>query len=358
MSVTLRTKKLQNGAFSYYLDIYLNGIRTKETLFKVCTFDDKIEKKLLAEKIRNQRAVEVDYQGTDFTPSYKKNIQVLAYCKKYTDDYTKADKRVIECSIKKFADFLSFKRIRPTITFKELHEKTVRDFADFLNYDAGLSGTTPIGYFKKFKMILTEARAEKLLDSSFLSGYRFRRRSTDTEKEVPKNILTEEEINMLWDTECLNEEIKKAFLYSCYTGLGLAEIAILKWKSIKENMLDTNRKKNNRRIHNMISPRMMAALGERKNDNELVFNLISKKTKKIYTTNGVNALLKKFIENAGIKKHITFYCGRHTFAVRLLINNTNLKTVADAMGHSNTTTTNKYLNNIDFIKHIATGSLA
>lgn len=359
MSVTLRTKKLQNGAFSYYLDIYLNGIRTKETLFKVCPSDDKSEKKLLAEKIRNQRAVEIDFQGTDFIPSFKKNIIVISYCNKFVEDYSKADKRVIECAIRKFRDFLISKKIRENITFKDFQEKIVRDFADYLNYDANLSGSTPIGYFKKFKMIISEAKREKLLDNSFLLGYRFRRKTTDTEIELKKNILTEDEINALWATECSNEEIKNAFLYSCYTGLGLAEIASLKWQSIdNNNILDTNRKKNNRRIQNTVSQRMMNALGNRKSGDEFVFNLISKTTNKKYTTNGVNNFLKKLIKKAGIQKHITFYSGRHTFAVRLLLNNTNLKTVADAMGHSNTTTTNKYLNHIDSVKHLATGSLA
>ncbi|MCI3937938.1 hypothetical protein MQX03_12060 [Chryseobacterium aahli] len=31
---------------------------------------------------RSQRAMEIECQGTDFTPSFKKNVQVIKYCKK------------------------------------------------------------------------------------------------------------------------------------------------------------------------------------------------------------------------------------------------------------------------------------
>ncbi|KAB5490839.1 MULTISPECIES: tyrosine-type recombinase/integrase [Flagellimonas] len=48
--------------------------------------------------------------------------------------------------------------------------------------------------------------------------------------------------------------------------------------------------------------------------------------------------------------HIPFYCARHTFAHQLLINGANLKTVADAMGHSSIRSTLKYLNHLHSYK--------
>lgn len=357
MSVTLRTKKLANNRFSYYLDYYDRGTRKKMTILTVGKDDDKKEKKLLAEKIRNQKALEIDYQGTGFIPEHMGKIEVINYCDNYVDQYTKADKKVISSAVNKFKTFLSIKKISLKITFKQLPEKTVYDFADYLNYDAGLSGSSPLNYFKKFKMIIKESKREKLLSYDFLDDFRFRSRVGNSDNNVKKNVLNEEEINILWQTECRNPEIKKAFLYACYTSLGYAEIVDLKWSHIKDNNVDTDRKKNNRRINNAVSERMMKALGERKDDNEYVFDLRNKNTGQPFTSNGVNAAIKDWIKRSGIDRHFTFYCGRHTFAIRLIHNGVNLKTIADAMGHSNTTITNKYLNHITDIKHQATSAL-
>jgi integrase/recombinase XerD len=68
-------------------------------------------------------------------------------------------------------------------------------------------------------------------------------------------------------------------------------------------------------------------------------------------------VLKNWIKKAEIEKNISFYCGRHTYAVNLLKNGANLKTVSDAMGHSNTRHTVKYLNYVDSLKDTATSNL-
>jgi site-specific recombinase XerD len=58
-----------------------------------------------------------------------------------------------------------------------------------------------------------------------------------------------------------------------------------------------------------------------------------------------------------VEKDITFYCGRHTFAVQLLLHGANLKTVSELMGHSDIRSTMKYLNYIDELKNNAIDSL-
>lgn len=116
MSVTLRTKKLANNRFSYYLDYYDRGIRKKMTVLTV-----KKEKKLLAEKPRNQKALEMDHHLTGFTPAYMQNIEVINYCDKF-DQYIKADKKVIYAAVSKFKSHLVLKKISMKISFKQLHE--------------------------------------------------------------------------------------------------------------------------------------------------------------------------------------------------------------------------------------------
>jgi len=85
---------------------------------------------------------------------------------------------------------------------------------------------------------------------------------------------------------------------------------------------------------------------------DLIFNLTSNSGKQI-SDNGINKCLGNWVK---IDKHITFYRTRHTFATQLLTYGANLKTVADALGHTNTRNTIKYLNYIDSLKDEALGN--
>ena len=76
------------------------------------------------------------------------------------------------------------------------------------------------------------------------------------------------------------------------------------------------------------------------------------------STNGVNKILASWIKKAELDKHITYYCSRHSFAVMLLEeSNTNLKTVADCLGHASTEHTIKYLNYVNKAKKKALSDL-
>jgi site-specific recombinase XerD len=63
------------------------------------------------------------------------------------------------------------------------------------------------------------------------------------------------------------------------------------------------------------------------------------------------------VEQAGIKKHITWHCGRHTFGTQLLANGANIKVVADLLGHSSLKYVNTYVRAVDEQKKKALDSL-
>jgi hypothetical protein len=44
--------------------------------------------------------------------------------------------------------------------------------------------------------------------------------------------------------------------------------------------------------------------------------------------------VKRWVKRAGINKHISWHCARHSFAVNILNNGANIKTVASLLGHS------------------------
>jgi integrase len=150
-------------------------------------------------------------------------------------------------------------------------------------------------------------------------------------------------------TPCKRDDIKRAFLFACYLGIGLAEFRNLRWKHIQNNKLIILRVKTGEQMINDLHPSCKKLIGARGRSDELVFDLPSETT--------IRKHLFKWIKAAGIEKYITFYCGRHTFATQLLLNGASLKTVADCLGHASTDQTVKYLNYVDTLKTKVISSL-
>ena len=67
--------------------------------------------------------------------------------------------------------------------------------------------------------------------------------------------------------------------------------------------------------------------------------------------------LKRWVKRADINKHISWHCARDSFAVNILNNGANIKTVASLLGHSGLKHTEKYTRAIDSLKQDAINSL-
>lgn len=351
MPVYLRQRNLAKGRKRYYLDIWHNGKRSYEFLFVVEQGDNKKEKKELAQTIQRQRAEEIQAKGTSYIPKHKKNTTLYDFIDNYHSNYEKRDIRMIESVIKKLKEFIPNK----TFLIKDLTESHFIKFIDFLNNDESLKGETPHSYYKRFKKMILQANREDFIEESVYKNVRFKKRGDYSDTKLTKQVLTEDEIQTLFITDCGNEELKKAFLFSCYSGLGYAEIKILSWANIINDRLVINREKTGTEINLSLSPKAIELLGERKGRNDLVFKL--KKNGKYISETSNNKTLNNWLERAGIDKYITFYCARHTFATRLLIKGANLKTVSEALAHKTTANTIKYLNYVNALKDEATSKL-
>jgi site-specific recombinase XerD len=354
MSVKLRERKLSKGVIRYYLDIIHDGERSYEFLdVKILPSDSsgtKKEKRNVANILRSNRELEIITNGTNYIPIHRKNVKFEDFVDSFIDAYSKKDVRMIKAAYTKFAEFTN----NPKLKLTDITPAVMNSFKDYLNDKAGLTGESPHNYFTRFKKILKEAERQGLIKKNPTDGIRFKR--SNSSDDLKKQVLTTDELIVLAKTECGNQELKKAFLFSCYTGLGYAEIKTLKWAQIKNSRLETRRAKTNKKIELKLKDSLVALLGEPKKSNELIFNFESKNGN-IISDNGINKCLKNWVKRAEIDKHITYYCSRHTFAVQLLSYGANLKTLADAMGHSDTRNTIKYLNYIDSLKDEAVDNL-
>ena len=346
MSVKLREKKLAKG-ISYYLDIYHDGRRYYETLFKVLPNDNKKEKKELAQVIRNKRELELYNNSFEVKSTKSSKISIYQYLDDYLLTYNKRDVNTMRASI------LQFKKFHTDFPLIKINPVIIENYYTFLE-NSNFKGDTPRSYYRRFKKALNNAVKLNLLDLKILNQVRIKPRGLESNITLKKNILTELELEKLFQTECGNDEVKKAFLFSTYTGLGYAEIVDLQPSNITNGRLIVSRKKTGTQINIKLSNKALDIINM---NTKNCFNLINPITKRFYSETGVNKVIQNWVIRAGINKKITYYCARHTFAVRLLNNGANIKTVSDALGHKSLDNTYKYLNHIDNIKDEVTENL-
>lgn len=92
-------------------------------------------------------------------------------------------------------------------------------------------------------------------------------------------------------------------------------------------------------------------MGERREASNTVFDkLHNNKTV-------INNILRQWCNKAGITKHITFHCARHTFATMMLTLGTDLYTVSKLLGHREIGTTQIYAKIIDKNKQQAVANI-
>jgi len=66
---------------------------------------------------------------------------------------------------------------------------------------------------------------------------------------------------------------------------------------------------------------------------------------------------KRWVKRAGINKHISWHCARHSFAANILNNGANTQTITSLLGHSGLKHTEKYTRAVDKLKSEAINSL-
>jgi integrase/recombinase XerD len=349
MSVTLRKRKNNDGTTSLILDIYHNGKRKFEFL-KECKQVKPItpidrqqnkEKAELAEKILHTRSLEIENNNYDLTPKFKNRVDFIAYFVNYNNSYGKKDIRVLQACFNKFQAFLIEEGIK-SLYSNELDENLMLNFKEYLEHT--LKGTSPATYFKRFKKVLNQGVRDKILTVNPAANV------TIKENEgIIKDILTFDEIILLSKTDCPNKEVKRAFLFSCLTGLRFCDIETLKWGNINNNVLKHIQAKTSVPVSINLNDSAIALLGTPNDEKEPVFNLPS------HTACLKN--LKSWTKKAEINKKITWHCARHSFATNIIFYGSDLNSASSLLGHNSFKYTQRYVRVVESLKEKAVQNL-
>ena len=361
MKVKLNQRKLKDGKLSLYLEYYLGYSkdkagkirhnRKKENLELYLLESPKNTKEkqsnkdiqILAEKILTKRQAEINAGKHGFSDVSKSKINLVDYYSKLTEDrkQSKGNYGNWDASLKHLIKFCN----ADTTTFKDVDETFVKRFRDFLLKEPLVRETDTLSinsahsYFNKFKACLNQAFQDKIINENPSTRIKGIKPET-TEREY----LTFDEIQKIAKIECRYDVLKRAFLFSCITGLRWSDINKLKWSEVQNfnggYRITFTQKKTKGLEYLDISQQARDLLGEEGMPEERVF-------KGLKYSSYVNLELQKWCMKAGITKNITFHCARHTFATLQLTLGTDIFTVSKLLGHKDLKTTQVYSNIID-----------
>jgi integrase len=324
VTIKIRYKKLKYGCLSLFLDIHFNGKRWSEFLnLKIkenpSTPIERNERKQVLEfatQIANLRYSE--FLSNRFNIEYAKNkpTDFLSFAKLFIDENKLSiEVRCYKAPLKYLKKFTG----RDYLYCHEINEVFLQKFANYLS--SNLYGLTPSTYFNKIWKIIKAAKAAKLINLELSQPIKIKKISKGI-----KDVLTIEELKILITTQCSNNYVKNSFLLGALTGLRYCDLKTITWSNVKGNKIVITQQKTKIPITILLSSDAEKFLGIKKIGSDLIFKLPSH--------TACLKSLKGWILKAGIEKHITFHCARHSFATNLIQNGADIFSVSKLLGHT------------------------
>jgi integrase len=296
----------------------------------------------IAESLRAKKELEILSGAHGFTPKFKKNQNFVEYFEKITIE---KNHNYYKATLKYLKEFTN-----GTIKFLQINEKWLEDFKVYLLQN--VTKNTANLYFKVLKIALKKAVKEKILHEN-PTQYTDAIKTNDVERVY----LTHEELNKLSCTECPNNEIKRAFLFACYTGLRFSDLKKLTWGKIQpengRHKLQYRQKKTGGFEYFPLSETAHKLL----NCDSNIINFPNKPIFELPSIGYYIIVLKQWAKKAGINKNLSSHVARHTFATLALTNGVDLYTVSKLLGHRDIATTQIYAKIIDKKKEEAVDML-
>jgi len=330
--------------YKVFLDLRLEGMADKKYLKMTISGNNTPTREDL-EAIERAREKQLYYdelyknQELDaLNTSKRKNAKVISFFEAQRDKHQKPNTRKAwNNTINHFRKYAE-----AGITFKQIDIDYCKEFRDYLLTQVNAYSTST--YFSIFKRMLNIATEKGIFIVSPAHQIK------NAKPETSRDFLTIEELKTLKSFVYIDghdhsqPEIINAFLFACFTGLRLSDIINLKWENlIDEDHIQVLIIKTNRFLKLKLPATAKEIIDQQRQEHpesKSVFNL---------PASGViiNKHLKKWTEQAGINKHVTFHVARHTAACLSIKFGNSIYATRDILGHQSTKHTEIYAKLMD-----------
>ncbi len=311
----------------------------------------------LAIKIRAEREQEFKESMLGYRLKKDRSINFLDYFQAYIDSYTKKDLRMVQIALSRFKDFLKEQypiyetNIKPELITKDM----MILFVEYLQSRSVGEGAKSI--YQRFKKVIRYAIEHDVMLKDPCKEVTCK----VDEQLLRKDVLSLDEIQALINCHYDNENptVRRAFIFCLYCGLRFCDVKDLTYRNIdysnKLLKFEQNKTKGHSANSGVVIPlsnSLLSIIGEPPTNDQidtLIFDLPSYES--------CCKSVKRWVKRAGINKHISWHCARHSFAVNILNSGANIKTVSSLLGHSGLKHTEKYTRAIDKLKEDAINSL-
>ncbi len=326
---------------------------------------------LLAKKLRQEKEQELLSQEKGYRLQTKKTaINFLEYFQEYLEAYTKKDVRMIQIALQRFKDFLhdtpEFNRFERKIKPEQITSEMVEAFTEYLKSRSIGEGAKSI--YQRFKKVFKSCAIKYNINYQrpFVDGEGKTISITIDEDAIVKDFLSPNEERKLMETHYTGEnpEIRNAFIFCLYTGMRWCDVKDLTFGNFdfanKILTYEQNKTKGHSKHSSVTLPltdALLELVADKMDDakkDDLVFHLPSH-------TMCLKAL-KRWTKRAGIDKHITWHCARHSFGTNMAATAAqkgfSVRVVQEMMGHSSLKYTERYTRVVDEQKKAAMAELS
>ena len=348
----------KTGKISLYLEIYKGYIKEEGKIKHIRDYEyldyflyekpkNQVEKQhnaehlKFAEAVRAQRFLEIQNGTYGFNNVHLLNANFIEYFKKLAEERKESSGNYgnWDSALKQLVKYAG-----KIVPFKNVTIEFCEGFKEFLLTNKTKTGkplakNSVISYLNKLKAALNQAFDDKIINEN--PAKRIKNIKPD---ESNREYLTKEEVKALMKTDCRYEVLKRAFLFSCFTGMRWSDINQLTWRYVRKSedgyRVHFSQKKTKGVEYLDIPDIALEYIGEKGEPDERVFVGLK------YSAY-MNTALARWVLEAGITKLITFHCARHTYATILLEKDVNIRVIQDMLGHKELRTTLIYAKIID-----------
>lgn len=344
--VSIRYKEKTNGMKSVYLQFYPGIRNSKGEIVKYeflnlevysnpktkaqRLFNKTIEE--ISESIRCQRYIQIVKRDYNFLGKDNLDGDFLEYFHRNADFHGPK----FEAARLHFEEFCGhsckFKDLSPSLCekyrFYILHDKHLA------NCDKSIKHNTASSYFNVFLNIVKLAFKDNIIPDDYTKDVR----PIKWNHDINKDYLTVEEIQLLEQMKYdKHPQLPQACLFSIYTGLRRSDILDLKWEHFvrRGNHVYIEKKivKTEMFVRLPLSRDALRIIGKRKKEGTVFTEL---------TISILNIHVKRWLELANIRKHITFHCFRHTYAMMLTEKGISTNIISSLLCHKKLSSTQVY----------------